>query len=377
MHRTRTVALFAATCLFAVSCSSDDATSDVAESTTPVATSASTEPAATDATVDTEPTATDAPTDSEPTGTQPTATEAPADTEPPATDAAAELPTDAQPITVQPRGTDAFVSTQSFDDTVAGAVAAIEGNEAITLVATIDHSANAAAAGIELPPTTELIFGNPALGTPLMQLENSVGIDLPQKLLVVEDLDGTVTVMWNRSEYLASRHGLSDAVTEQLTTIDGALQSIGRAATGSADDAAPIESITVVGEFEGLVETTTSGTARDAADRLLAAIDANDGLSLVAEIDHGANATAAGLELPATIEVIFGNPSLGSPLMLASRSIAIDLPQKMLFIEDGDGVRILYNDPAFLAKRHKIDDDVEVIATISGALDSLSTAAAG
>ncbi len=362
MTRTRTVSLLAASCLIAVSCAGSDSADD---SVAP----ASTAPAETVA-----PTETDAPADTE----APTESSAPAATDAPTeTDPAPELPTEAQPITVQPRGTDALVSTQSFDDTVAAAVAAVEGNENLTLVANIDHSANADAAGFELPPTTELIFGNPALGTPLMALEPTTGIDLPQKMLIVEDLDGTVTVSWNRTEYLASRHGLSTAVAEQLTTIDGALLALGIAATASPAETAPIESVTVVGEREGLVETTAPGTAREAADRLLAAIDGNENLTLVAEIDHAANAASAGQELTPIIEVIFGNPALGTPLMLASRTVAIDLPQKMLFIEDGDSVRIIYNDPEFVAKRHKIDTDVAVLATIAEALVGLSVAAAG
>ena len=346
MIRTRTISLLAATCLIAAACASDDAPETAAPTT-------------------------DAPADSAP-ASEPPATDAPVTSE-----ATPELPTEAQPITVQPRGTNAFVSTQSFDDTVASVVTAIDGNEALTLVATIDHTANAASVDIELPPTTELIFGNPALGTPLMQLEATTGIDLPQKMLIVEDLDGTVSVLWNRSEYLASRHGLSDAVDEQLTTIDGALRGLGGVAAGVAEDAEMIESVTVVGEREGIVETTAPGTAREAADRLLAAIDGNENLGLVAEIDHGANAADAGLELAPTIEIIFGNPALGSQLMLASRSVAIDLPQKMLFIEDGDSVRILYNDAEYVASRHKIDEDVEVVATVNGALAMLAEAAAG
>ena len=88
-------------------------------------------------------------------------------------------------------------------------------------------------------------------------------------------------------------------------------------------------------------------------------------------------AAAAGLELGPTIEVIFGNPALGTPLMFASRTVGIDLPQKMLFIEDGDSVRIIYNDPDFIAKRHRIDRDVALLTTVSDALAGLSAAAAG
>ena len=86
---------------------------------------------------------------------------------------------------------------------------------------------------------------------------------------------------------------------------------------------------------------------------------------------------AAGVELGPIIEVIFANPASGTPMMLASRSVGIDLPQKMLFIEDGDSVRIIHNDPDFIAKRHKIDRDVALLATVSAALEDLASAAAG
>lgn len=382
MTRTRILTILTAGCLIAASCAgSDEASDTTVVSTDSTDVSVKTGPSATDSgvsdPVDTDPVDTD-PAESEPEIEAPPETEPPPATEaPPSTEASAELPIDAQAITVQPRGTDALVSTQSFDDTVAAAVAAIEGNENLTLVATIDHSVNANAAGLALPPTTELIFGNPALGTPIIALEPTAGIDLPQKMLIVEDLDGTVTVSWNRSDYLASRHGLSLAVAEQLATINDALRSLGTIAAAAPADAAPIESVTVVGEGEGLVETTAPGTARDATDRLLAAIEGNENLTLVAEVDHAANATGAGLELTPVIEVIFGNPAAGTPLMLASRSVGIDLPQKMLFIEDGDSVRIVYNDPDFIAKRHKIDRDAALLTAVTEALEDLALAAAG
>lgn len=296
-----------------------------------------------------------------------------------ATAAAPQAPGMAQPVAQAeagaPAGTASVVSTRSFDETVAAAVSAIEGNDAITLVANIDHSANADSVDLSLPPTTELIFGNPMLGTPLMQASARTGIDLPQKLLITE-VNSIVTVTWNQSDYLAGRHSLT-GVDEQLTTIDMALAGLARTAAGLPDDA-PIEaaSPSTVDANEGLVVSTTTGTAREAADRLLGAIEANDALILVAEVDHTANAASVDLELRPTIEVIFGNPNLGTPLMNESRSVAIDLPQKMLFVETDDGVEIVYNDPQYLASRHGIDSSTPELATISGALDMLATAAA-
>lgn len=112
---------------------------------------------------------------------------------------------------------------ESFQSVVEGITTAIETNEHLTLVTTLDHAANAVRVGKELCPTTVIMFGNPALGTPLMQRERTVGIDLPQKLLVWDD-DG-VHVTYNDPRYLAERHGIADA-DETLTTIANALEKI-------------------------------------------------------------------------------------------------------------------------------------------------------
>jgi uncharacterized protein (DUF302 family) len=77
------------------------------------------------------------------------------------------------------------------------------------------------------------------------------------------------------------------------------------------------------------------------------------GVKLFALVDHGGEAEKAGLRMPPTKLLIFGNPKAGTPLMVASPSIAIDLPIKILVAEDSEGkVWISYNDPAYLQERH-------------------------
>lgn len=127
----------------------------------------------------------------------------------------------------------------------------------------------------------------------------------------------------------------------------------------------------------GLLETRATGTARDAADRLINAIEANENLRLIAQVDHAAGAASVGLDLRPTIEVFFGNPKLGTPLMQVAPTVGIDLPQKMLFIEEGDGVRVLYNDPAYLAERHGLPADTPQLAVVGGALAKLAEVASG
>src|SRR5262249_20682577 len=80
----------------------------------------------------------------------------------------------------------------------------------IQVFARVDHAAGAKEVGIELRPTLLLIFGNPKAGTPLMQSNQTVGIDLPLKALIWEDADGKVWLTYNRPDYVAERHGIAD-----------------------------------------------------------------------------------------------------------------------------------------------------------------------
>lgn len=116
-------------------------------------------------------------------------------------------------------------STLTFDETYDRLKRAIEENENLRILASVDHHANAAGVDQELPPTRLILFGNPALGTPLMQTARTTAIDLPQKLLVWEDQDGRVMVTYNDPLYLRERHGI-DGRDELLETISNALSTL-------------------------------------------------------------------------------------------------------------------------------------------------------
>ncbi len=98
------------------------------------------------------------------------------------------------------------------------------------------------------------------------------------------------------------------------------------------------------------------------------------GVKLFAVIDHSGEAEKAGMQMRPTKLLIFGNPKAGTPLMLASPSIAIDLPLKILIWEAADGgVRISYNSPGYLQSRHGLPQElVQNIAVV----ESLATKAA-
>ncbi len=94
----------------------------------------------------------------------------------------------------------------------------------------INHAAGAAKVGKELRPTELIIFGNPKVGTPLMQCSQSVAIDLPQKALIWQDDKGLVWLSYNDPNYLAQRHGLS-ACAEVIQKVEKALSNFAKAAT--------------------------------------------------------------------------------------------------------------------------------------------------
>ena len=99
----------------------------------------------------------------------------------------------------------------------------------ISIMARIDHAVAAAAIGMELRPTEVLIFGNPRAGTPLLQAVQTVGIDLPLKVLVWQDEDGTTLLAYNDPRWLAQRHG----VDRTLRTMADALAAVAREATAA------------------------------------------------------------------------------------------------------------------------------------------------
>ncbi len=98
----------------------------------------------------------------------------------------------------------------------------------LKVFARIDHAAGAASIGKNLRPTEVLIFGNPQGGTPFMECDQSVGIDLPLKALVWEDASGQVWLGYNEPAYLARRHNASGC---------GVVPNISKALTGISEAA--------------------------------------------------------------------------------------------------------------------------------------------
>ena len=125
----------------------------------------------------------------------------------------------------------------------------------------------------------------------------------------------------------------------------------------------------------GLIAVQSNHDVATTADNLVNALESK-GMNVFARIDHAQGAKKVEMELRPTELVIFGNPKVGTPLMLCQQSVAIDLPQKALIYEDDQGQTWLtYNDPAYLDQRHQLSECSKVLEKISGALANFANAA--
>lgn len=116
-------------------------------------------------------------------------------------------------------------SRYPFAETLQRLLAALSQHH-VTVFATIDHQAAAKTVGIAMPRTTVVVFGNPAVGTPLMLARPSLALDLPSKALIAEAATGEVTVSCNAADYLVARHDLPADAMEKLQGFSGLLRAV-------------------------------------------------------------------------------------------------------------------------------------------------------
>lgn len=98
----------------------------------------------------------------------------------------------------------------------------------------IDHASGAESVDLDLRPTEVIVFGNPRVGTPLMQCNQEAAIDLPQKALIWEDEAGQVWIGYNDPNYLLERHGLVECA-DVIVNIETALSNLISAAASPSE----------------------------------------------------------------------------------------------------------------------------------------------
>lgn len=106
-----------------------------------------------------------------------------------------------------------FLKTVPSQNTQEASVAKLKKlikEEELTLFETIDHKANAMAVKMNLKPETVVVFGNPKMGTVLMNCNPSMGLDLPLRILVSTDYEGLTTFTYTNPEYWSLKHNIKD-----------------------------------------------------------------------------------------------------------------------------------------------------------------------
>jgi len=125
----------------------------------------------------------------------------------------------------------------------------------------------------------------------------------------------------------------------------------------------------------GMIKIKSTHSVAETINKLEAVLT-KKGMTIFKRVDHTAGANKVGLQLRPTELLIFGNPKVGTPLMQCSQTAALDLPQKALAYKDKDGqVWLVYNDPAYMAKRHHIHGCEKAVQKVTNALAKFASVA--
>jgi uncharacterized protein (DUF302 family) len=111
-----------------------------------------------------------------------------------------------------------LASRRSVEETI-DVLEGLVRSRGLSVAARIDHSGDAAKAGVTMPPAQLLIFGNPVAGTPLMLAAPTTAIDLPLKAVAWQDGEGAVWLSYNSPAYLQRRHGLPENLLKNIAGI--------------------------------------------------------------------------------------------------------------------------------------------------------------
>lgn len=251
-------------------------------------------------------------------------------------------------------------SKHDYQTTVQRVKDTLTQHEGIRLMNKLDLAKESGESGINLPPTHLFVFGSPKLGTRLMTESPTAGLDLPQQLVVYEK-DGTTFLAYNTAEYLAARHALEE-VDETLNTIAREMDKLALTAT-DREEVVPQPDAMDLSNDRGILTVEASGSVDEATAELEKKLQDDEAIAYVTVIDHAKNAKETGSSLPPTRLIVAGHGEHGLELLKAAPTAGVDLPLKFLVFEDAEDGKtyIAWNDPEYLALRHDIDGEEDVL----------------
>lgn len=254
--------------------------------------------------------------------------------------------------------------SKSVNEVYTSIKSAIEANKNLKIIAEVYHSENAKDIEMEIPQSRLIVFGNPKVGTQLMQKNQAVAIDLPMKMLVYDD-NGTTKVIYNNASILMNRYEIM--LPELEEKINGLLNKI----SASEIEEPKLQDLKLESILSNL-QTKESSLSVDKASKKLEKLLTEKEFKLFTKIEHDKAAKNAGLELRPTRLFVFGKPQVGSKLMKMNSTIGLDLPMKILLWEDENGkTQVSYFKGSFLANRHSIENE-ELTNKIDGVLEMFS-----
>ena len=267
-------------------------------------------------------------------------------------------------------------TSKSVKEVVGEMTRRLEKARSVSVIAEVDHAKNAESADMQLPATSLLLFSNPGLETPLIADSLGAGLEFPQKVLVWKPSEGEKTkVAFNAPEYVAKRHGVEHLGLFMGRMADGLANVVENSAGVEVPDIPQREDIGIE-KGQGVISRESQNGVSDTFDKLAKLVEENDKLKLIAKVDHTQNAKSVNKELRPAKTVIFGNPKMGTPLMKKSPRVALDLPQKMYIYENTYGdILLTFNSPKYLAERHGIDPEAEIIGKMDKALKKIAATA--
>lgn len=225
-----------------------------------------------------------------------------------------------------------------------------------TLLAVVDHAKSAASVGLSLPPTSVALIGTPNLTSSLLLADGAIGHEFPHAILLATSPLGKVYTGYTAPSMLFRRYSV-DANRDILVRLDRALAKLASSASGTS--VAPmtldfdVERFKTVEPREGLSMSAGTGSAQAAFENVLKSLRAaapNVGIAL--EVMH--NSTTSGHESGV---VIFGNPKLGTSVMQASFTAALDLPVRIgVYTSSVDSAKfnVVYASPLWIGERHNV-----------------------
>ncbi|HYH29146.1 MAG TPA: DUF302 domain-containing protein [Pseudonocardia sp.] len=265
---------------------------------------------------------------------------------------------------VRPAEADVATTVQGVRDAITAAGG--------TVTAVVEHTADASAAGVRIPPSIEVIGGPPAAALPLLRVNQHAGMNLPQRYLVREATHGSVSVATNSARYVAAVSGVP--APEAQTVLHDSTTAVLEAVAGAgAAHPAPLVGVTPT---DRIVERSADGEVAGAVERLRDAADQAP-TRTVAVVDMAAGSEVGGPPVRPTTLVLVSHPEAEAPLLAAAPTIGIDLPLPFLVWVDqyGDS-RLAHPDVRRLAERHGLAPDDPAVDRLAAEAERLAVAGA-